>query len=100
MNHERIGRRHQIFYGEEKKDSAAGGNGFRYFWLRMLLSAALVLAFWGIQNDRIHLPSALPWNLSKERIRQSISEDFSKQVVDYIEDFTYTFEYEKTSIDR
>jgi len=124
LNRERIGRRHQLLYGDGKQgfspsyggyqsdaayqdsyggmadyqdmDERATGDphaAYHFFALRALVAAVCILAFWGIKTHKINVPSSM----NEETIKQYITEDFSKQVVDYIEDFTYTFGYEKTS---
>ncbi|MBR1691471.1 MAG: hypothetical protein IJ711_01715 [Lachnospiraceae bacterium] len=127
MNLERIGRRHHLFYGGEQRmpangrygkdrgygeaytqdamyDAGEGDEGTQrqevvsaaqFFAVRILFAAAGVALFWGIKHHRLDVPV----QLADADVKEYLAEDFSKQVVDYIKDFTYTWGYEKTSIE-
>lgn len=128
MNLERVKRRSHLLYGDGQEttasvmrsqntgymdpdfgfrtygDRSAGENGAFdesmevrpiFFALRMIVAVICMLFFWAVREKKL----PLPLHLEEKAIKETIAEDFSKQMVDYIEDFTYTLGYEKTSIE-
>lgn len=64
--------------------------------LRMIVAVLAVLLFAGIVKGQ----QRAFFGITETDIKQYIQEDFSKQVVDYLANFTYTLDYEKTSVKR
>lgn len=119
-NEARMSHRENIFYGysglrphaasfANEREGTAGENqteenpfadkGKRFiqgFILRSLTAVILVLCFFGIKKGRIDFLKGI----TDKEITRYVKEDFSGQVVDYLTDFTYNPDYEKTSIKR
>ena len=62
--------------------------------LRICISMLLVLAYMGLKTGKIHAVSGI----NAKEIKAYVAQDFSKVVVDYMKNITYTLNYEKTSI--
>ena len=62
--------------------------------LRICISVLLVLAYMGLKDGKIQAVSGI----NAKEIKAYVTQDFSKVVVDYMKNITYTLNYEKTSI--
>ena len=107
-NRQRIQHRNHIFYqgnGEvvpleaydmvldtQPKNGMHIGRSF--LGLRICVSVLCVFAFWGIKTEKIQGYAGV----DAKEIKAYVAQDFSKVVVDYMKNFTYTLNYEKTSI--
>lgn len=113
----RMNHRESILYGctskqSEKTSYQSGGYGVKpvesvteeaelaffkpgsSFLFRSFVAVALVMLFMGLKMEKID-----PFlGVTDKKIENLVKEDFSKMVVDYMKDFTYTLDYEKTSI--
>lgn len=82
-------------YDTDVRDSVTPQLKWRsFFGVRLFLSALCVLCFWGLKQGTIKDIAGL----NAKEIKAYVSQDFSKVVVDYMKNFTYTLNYEKTSI--
>lgn len=81
---------------EEHLFADRGKKMIQGFLLRTLTAVILVLCFFGVKNGKLHLFE----KFTEKEIAAYVKEDFSGQVVDYLTNFTYNPDYEKTSIKR
>lgn len=107
-NQQRIRHRNHLFYNTDMEDVVRenAGNGRNpdtglqstgrtgSLALRACISLFCVLSFWCLKNGKIEAVAGI----GAEEIKTYVSQDFSKVVVDYMKNFTYTLNYEKTSI--
>lgn len=107
-NQQRIQHRNHLFYNIETENPSNEINeninqnpslqipskGRSYFGLRVCISAFCVLSFWCLKQGKIQEVAGI----GTKEIKACVAQDFSKVVVDYIKNLTYTLNYEKTSI--
>ena len=62
--------------------------------IRICISVFCVVAFWSIKNGKLQGIVGV----NAKEIKAYVAQDFSKVVVDYMKNITYTLNYEKTSI--
>lgn len=106
-NQERIRHRNYVFYNVTGDNSPNAPNeGIQedsmplskwqpMLGIRVCISALCVLSFWGLKEGKIQNLAGL----NAKEIKAYVAQDFSKVVVDYMKNFTYTLNYEKTSIE-
>ena len=107
-NAQRMHHRNNIFYAtggetlqKESYDKSLNGvpNKEAYkssslLGLRICISVLLVFAYMGLKTGKIPTVSGI----NAKEIKAYVTRDFSKVVVDYMKNITYTLNYEKTSI--
>ena len=107
-NEQRMQHRNHIFYSlgeetlaKEAYDKSLNGvpNKEAYkssslLGVRICISVLLVLAYLGLKSGKIPAVSGI----NAKEIKAYVDQDFSKVVVDYMKNITYTLNYEKTSI--
>lgn len=69
----------------------AGASYRRYGWLRLAFSAFLFLLLCAC-----HFKSEAADGALLQKLQAAVRTDYSDQVIDFVEDFTYTLDYEET----
>lgn len=90
--HEGYGEGNGDAYGQEGADQPEAYNGF-YGKLRLTL-CLLLFGFLCMYHFRVE---PLDGTFTKE-LQAAVRMDYSHKVIDFMKDFTYTLEYEKTSL--